>query len=500
MNKKSFLKGKKMHYILNLISIIFTILIFQNLLFAQEMERVENLKIDKILNSDCKNEKLVILGRIFSYKKFNNLQPYFNFESNLLCLYQNEKWEMLPEFINPLDSNSRIWGSWIKNTGVHFDSIGNIWVSGRSMYKFNGKNWVEYFIDDEYREHRTYMQFTVDKNNNLWITSVVHSQINNLSRGEILKFDGEKFTIILKTKTWISFSPMTLIPSLNIATLSDNKIQVFRLYDYNIETTEEENNGGDELMTFNQDGTFTTMGLKTVLYEENKADLEFGKIYPESDKKIWYSLFNTGLSLYEESQWILFDTTYGLKKRLPVLDIKRLNDSIYFLVSNVSISTITNDYKIMELNRSKLLYNFSYLYPDSYSENTIDLELSRFKDGKLFLNQTNIFTIKDKIWIVYSSGIYVIDLNAVLNYTSIKNDDNNYNNSKFIDLYNEGNLNLIKIEFDRYEIYNLLGIEVLNGENINNFINISSLQNGIFFLKIFNENILRYSIIFIKNN
>ncbi len=79
---------------------------------------------------------------------------------------------------------------------VLFDSEGNIWLTGKYLYKYSGAAWTVYNIKDIYSDYRLFENSTFDSEGTLWITTSIQNQTDDIQRCEILKFkDGDFSTI-----------------------------------------------------------------------------------------------------------------------------------------------------------------------------------------------------------------------------------------------------------------------------------------------------------------
>ncbi|OGU59451.1 MAG: hypothetical protein A2X64_00900 [Ignavibacteria bacterium GWF2_33_9] len=261
------------------------------------------------------------------------------------------------EFLNNSETKNILFDGGIQSQ-IHWDSTGLIWVSGQSMYCYKNENWQEYYIDDEYRENRTFNNFQVDCYSNLWITTSIYNSKTGDEFSELYKFSDGEFKLLLKFPVSISF--ISRENGNIIAALPDGRVILQRTFQSYEE--DPQNKIYDDIYIINQDDTYIRTKLITPsgkdFNEYNKAVYD---IIPENSDKIWVTLgyrkyFEnehwtnccSGISLYSNNKWLPFNEDNGLVKitpnaYLPVYSIFKFEENRYLVYTSNEMYILEND-------------------------------------------------------------------------------------------------------------------------------------------------------------
>lgn len=406
------------------------------------------------------------------------------------------------------------------SSSIHFDSTGAVWVSGQFMHKFYDGAWNFYCIHDSDLAWRNYQRFCIDKFNNLWITtSVYHDTLAQYS--ELLKFDGEKFTTVLKFNDMplsFRFFGQSMYTN-NIIALTDGRIMVHRI----INSYEEDaiNNQKEDIYFINQDLTYD----RVLLQSPSGSDFDnwhkvVSSIFPETSDKIWfaldYSIVNgptpevccSGLMLYENGSWSAMDDKYGFEKRVPddprsvYLPIYTMIDmqDYYFLLGNHRIYKFGKDYSLEKKSWFDVLENpCKFIVPNSlWNESHVELFLGSLADEKKShpIMYQPIKQENGEIWLALSGGILIFHKDII---AGLENENGNAN----LTLYPNPASEFLKINvpenYIKYQIVDLLGILLKEGHIDEGQISISDLSNGLYFIKLIKSDSEQLIRSFIKN-
>lgn len=466
-----------------------------------------NLYLPTIQGMDMRKDSIAIFG-------INTDLPGF-FDIPQIGVFDGKNWNKLPNLLDISDSSSYLQIA--AASQVHFDSTGALWLTGRSLYKFENNKWKEFYIDDEYRDYRQFGEFTIDKNNNVWVTTVVVSNKNPISKGELYKFDGTDFKLILETKSSTSFLLIGLYGQSNfIVTLPNNKILVQRKINKLEEGRLDDMN---DLYFFNQDGTYTTEWLRTPswcfpldTFNLDSSNKRISQIYPENENKIWFTLLTiiyydhsiydccSGISLFEDGTWHPFDTSNNLKLiKAPVYEqiykIIKLNKENYFAFGSGKIYRFSEDYKMHTIPLDNVINSSEFIVFNKDAYDDIDLKINKLIKDSTHGNEGLISVMRykdDELWLLYYNGILIFN---PLDYMSITESERNDQSN----LYPNPSSGIIhigtNISFDYYKIYNMYGAYIGKGTNKSKDINIKDFPSGLYYVQFY----LNGKIIFTKN-
>lgn len=465
-----------------------------------------NLYFQTLQGMDMRKDSIAIFGIN------KDLPGYFDIPQ--IGIFDGKNWNKLPNLMDVSDSSSYLQiGS---NSQLHFDSTGALWLSGRSLYKFENNQWKEFYIDDEYRDYRQFGQFTIDKNNNLWVTTVIVSNKLQLSKGELYKFDGLDFKLILDTKSQFSFISLDVLGQSNfIVTLPNNKILVQRKIN---KVEEGKLDDMSDLYFYNQDGTFTTEFLETPSGPKfDSSNKRISQIYPENENKIWFCLNKvknidldgklkyvgcSGISLFENGKWYPFDTTNNLKLEIkqfnqyePIYKIIKLNKENYFAFGKGKIYRFSEDYKLYKISLDDVINSSEFIVFNKDAYDNVDVQIKNAITDSIQGNDGLLSVMRykdDELWLLYYNGILIFN---PLDYMSITENERNDQSS----LYPNPSSGIIhigtNISFDYYKIYNMYGAYIGKGTNESNDISIKNFPSGLYYVQFY----LNGKIIFTKN-
>jgi len=129
--------------------------------------------------------------------------------SIFVSVLQNGVWTNLPRTIERNDNQDTLYSK--GNMSISIDSKGHIWVTGESLFEFDGVKWTEFFIDDEYHGNginahrnngnRGYRLLTIDKNDKIYVTSSVRLfEADTVQFSEIHSFENNECKSLIKKR------------------------------------------------------------------------------------------------------------------------------------------------------------------------------------------------------------------------------------------------------------------------------------------------------------
>ncbi|MFP4543689.1 MAG: hypothetical protein ACLFQU_05590, partial [Candidatus Kapaibacterium sp.] len=389
----------------------------------------EGLDFQYCIHGDYHNSQYAILGQ-------NNSSSQF--DTSGVALYKEGKWRILPKEINTENGTSNLFT--YPSSEIHFDSSDNIWVSGYSMYKYSEDEWEEIYIDDEDREKRKYWHFAIDKFNNVWVTTeVFYGPEKHYS--ELLKYDGSEFHSIFKTSRGMSFYPLGTSVSAHaspIAALPDGRIMVQRMHHADEYSDPDAMDTVKGLYIFNQDHSYENILLETntkVEYKNKQKSLV--KILPETNDKIWFALDYTswtdkvmkfccsGISIYENGEWMLFGEENGLENLgdtydgvyMPITGMTKLKNGKMLVLSREKIYNIDQNNYLHELSWSEIFNSSKILISNSYYKTDKGIKKIKDKFDRVLDEETDgilkVLTINEtpdnEIWLLSSFGLMMFE-------------------------------------------------------------------------------------------
>jgi hypothetical protein len=447
---------------------------------------------------DIYQDKIAFLSNETDYPGF--------FFKPIIIVFENGEWKKLPNYLGNDSTNILLPAS---HSQIHFDSTGNIWICGEQLYKFDGNQWTGYQIEgDTNNDKRRFLQFCVDKYNNIWITSAI--RLDTIEYSEFNKFDGSKFTSIIKDAPNQRLYPYDdFMRSYILAAAPDGRVILKCLFLF----FEKEFEQGQykDIYIFNQDMTYQRMKLPTasgLKYDSYAKSLS--SILPETDGKIWFLLgINkgtldykptspccSGLTLFENDTWTVFNESNGLDtiyKDLyePVYRITKLSNGSYFLIGKNMYYIMDSELKLKKYYWEDFFNKAEFIVADSYFNGVKGYEfLNNFLTYPPPAGQMtgihSVFVKHNKIYIGMEKGLMIADESIVLSIQDTKEINGNlvlYPNPADDHINISSNQN-----FTSYQIVNTLGQVVGSGKFSNGSIPVSGIPSGVYFIKLFGFN------------
>lgn len=480
-------------------------------LFAEVKITNSGNQISSYSNADMRDGKVVVMGEA-GYQE-GRFKPY------RVILYDGE-WRELSSGIGKDIQDTALISS--SGAQVRFDSTGSIWVSGIALYKYNltQKKWTKYFIDDEYNGTRNYEQFCVDKFNNLWITASIYNKNKGWSYSELLKFDGTNFNRVLKFNTTFSFSYFSGPYESNaIAALPDGRICVHRILGDAAEKEPEKH--WEDIYLINQDGAYERIKAHTPSGKDfDDYNKNIAYICPETESKIWFCFAEftyyphpdsmktccSGLSLYENGEWTALNESNGLdiireNTYRVIYRIAKLNAEKYLVLGTKRIYIMDTQNNLRSLHLEKFLNSASFESANNYFASSNGIEyLRELHDDNTPMPPKIIHLhadINGETTLVLEKGILRFPTSLLLSTNDITAADEK------IEVYPNPAAHTIKIKSSRiitmWELYDAMGRKTLQGENVNNEVNIETVSSGAYFLRLIDDKAQSEVISFIKN-
>lgn len=420
-----------------------------------------------------------------------------------VIVMEKGEWERLPNYIGN-DTSAKLTRS--SQGQIHFDSLGNIWICGKGLYKYDGYKWAEYLVEgDPDYDYRRFERFCVDKYNNIWITSIVRFSTSE-SYSELFKFDGEKFISIRKFSNGFRLIGRNdFMKNYILSATSDGRVVLHNT----IEPDDEDYEDGQykDIYIFNQDLTYEK--YKTPSPSSSKTITNpkvVSSIFCETDGKLWFPLGQykwggagypygaccSGLSLLDGETWTVFNEDNGFETidedlYEPVYRMTKLSNDSYFLIGK-------NCYYIMDQN-----YQVTrYLWKDFFNRAEFIVIHSYFngEKGYEFLNNFLIYPVEMKLnqkikTVIIEDGIIYLCMDKglmTLKESQLETLSVNEETNSSLTLYPNPATESIYINSDNqyitFNIVNSLGKVVSNGKYTSGPLSISGLASGIYFIKL----------------
>ncbi len=458
-----------------------------------------NLNMQGFLDYDVYGGKIALLT-----DKASNPKLYY---IPIVIILENGEWIKLPINIGSDTLNTVNISS---NSQIHFDSTGNIWICGSKLFKYDGQQWTGYGIEgDAYEDKRVFKHFCVDKYNNIWVTSIIYSDSAD-HRSELLKFDGEKFSSVLKFNNTINCSGYSeyMMPYV-LAASPDGKVVfhgMFPVFD-----KEFEDGNFRDVFIINQDMTYERLKMPSTSGAGFDGYIKaVSSIFTEPGGKTWFTLgINTGsfelnpvglccsgMAMYDGSQWTLFNESNNLdtvSKNLyePIYRMAKLTNGDYFLVGKNMYYIMGSDYKLKKYFWEDFFNKSDFIICHSYFNGEKGYEfLGRFLNNPP-LAGTNaeigyVHVKNNKIYIGMDKGIIIANESSVLSVPGTDVPDmeiQTFPNPTGDNVFINANRN-----YTTYRIVNIMGREVAAGEFTSGSIPVSTLPSGVYIIRLTGEN------------
>ncbi len=440
---------------------------------------------------------------VLFYKKY-----YSGFDQGGVIINKNDEWTELPSDVITGDSVGYLKVSGSQST-INYDSTGSIWVSGYSLYNYNDGKWREIFIDDSFRNIRSYGEICIDKFNNVWVTTEIFSSGSPEKYSELLRYDGKRFETVIRINNSGIFQRCGAdgFSGYVMAALPDGRIVLSR----KLSDDDEDIQQGilDDIYFINQDFSFQRLRLQTDTWPEGKLySRKVAQIFPDKNK-IWFAMGSlyyykslqmdrvyrccSGLSmLRDDGSWKIFNETDGLVRGKdsttePIYMMARLDEDRLFAIGRKRVYNIDRSNRLIELNWEDIIANSEFILSHSYyktEEGIASLTKSFeffYKDMSLQSKRIKLIDHGDAFWLLLGSGILILPKSVV---TGVE--ENKANVQALLYPNPAGdiiNINGSGMEYS-YSIFNTIGEKLLEGKARSSEIDISSLSDGSYYIRL----------------
>jgi hypothetical protein len=461
----------------------------------------------------------IVNDEIYAFSKFSKTEenPWPRIK---IIKFNGNEWVDLP---NEFDNGS-IQAHLITNgpisTGVTSDN--KLVVAGAGIFIQNGTSWDWHFINDKYSEDREINQILVDKNDNIWFSTEIFINKNEMfSELYLLNTKTKQFKEIFQTNLYLSFKNMNKFYS-TMNLIDGDKVGIYRSWDYS--STNDWPEGIDTLpnnyWVFDENGFVESKKIYTSTGEETKNfNLHLADYLKSSDESEYFSFAERffieqkdgnnyyvpccgGLSKVKSDEWTLFNSDSGLLLKenpegLPnsyekIYNLIELRDGRILAFSNKNIYQIIGE-ELIKVNGEKFFENASVIYN---TQRAFEFEgefplISHFKQfweqvDEVF-NNTKFEDIKEtidsKLWMNGEHGFFVVN---VANITTNIN-ENSFQSEMIYPNPTNNTLSIqTKTKYNFFKIYNQLGKVVANG-NFKKEIDVNQLAQGLYYLELKNK-------------
>jgi len=480
----------------------------------------ENLGSDVgLLAVDSFNNQLALLGIDAWYHDGKR-----NYHHPVIKVIENNSVTTLPDYIETTNGKEKIIVS--SNSRIKYDNNGNLWLTGKSLYKYANGNWKEYFHSDDYSYVRYFCHLAVDANNNVWVTTSVFDKdnINSINFSELYMFNGFTFErLIQRTPEFIYSTYGTVINSEKLIRLQDGRIAFHKTIsrqgneeidsldgDLDLIIYESGNIGSEsyQIRTYNWDSSYNKLVNNLLPDNEKIWFAHNGNVIPIIDENfniIGNKILHRGLSVFDtkSKDWYIFDKKDGLpfdtpELPAPVKAITRLSEKLMLMYIYHKLYLINQDYQVEETNWDLILsdatiYKSSEHVSDDVIYETLD-EIKNIQVEKLALIPRihKMFVTPDNnLWILSSKFL----IKSPIKLLSVGEKDSKEKEliispnptHDFITIQTSEVLKTSEVS--KMQIFDVLGIEVGQSSLIdgNNRIDISHLPAGVYFVRIGNK-------------
>ncbi len=449
--------------------------------------------------TDVKDNNLVVFG----------IRDYNGF----VYLYNGNQWQEIETLIKTDTGDSKLIVDFYSK--IVFGKNNDLWINGKnSLYHYENNEWREFKIDDSLASIRQYMQMTVDNNNKVFLATYIHVNTPRFMRAEILKFEDGKFEEIYSNDYSFSFLNLTsAIFSSKMECMSNNNIFLVR----NVRAVDSAA-GEKDLYIIKPDLTIERkwlMAPDSII--DNKAVTQ---IYKESDNKIWFCYdektyypngtenppvyYSAGLSLYENDSWYMMNEKNGFFKSHrgtypSIYGIVKTDYGKYWAFGEKKMFSFDSDYIVDTTNWQTIIENSEYIRTNvnvwtqeeaySYLEKTINETTAGTPAYRRMVK-----TSDGTIWIMFNKGLLKV------NPTFLSVQEFQETNESLIVYPNPASseLNISAENYQRVEIYDIMGKLVFSQNAAISQIDVSSLSQGTYYLKIYFQNNSIKNLMFIK--
>lgn len=438
---------------------------------------------------DKYNDKIAVLGYIATMTQ--DAFPTFNyFENGAITPIKNTIMRNGKEDTLLISQRSKIC----------FDKNGTLYYTDANLYRLNGADWEEYFIDDSLKINRKFGSIVVDTENNLWVTTTV-SGTPSWSKGysELYRYKDGIFELAFRLRNSNAFYSVNQNNhSQSLTALSDGTIivQIDKIRADSSEFT------GDVVIV-DQKFTRTFLNSKSSSNEQippinrileidnnqlcflfNKRFLGFGD--PENACCSGISILNRNTTI-----WKVFDESNNLQnysKSFPPSFVDRVaiteNENVVF--SRHYLYSLNNNDQLSNINWKNILpyatiYKITGFQKDEYFRDVLVPELLKpISNEPEIPTIIKVFVTADNKLVIFCNWYCMtIPLSVV---TSVNEVGKTENESYFI-TDNILRLNENHQVFTEYTVFDVLGGSIAKGE-FQKQISISHLPAGVYVLRL----------------
>lgn len=236
---------------------------------------LDNYKIGAQQNSTLisKENKIIVYGLNIT----NQGSSYYTID-----YFDGNSWSVVPSIFDNDDHTDKLEFKKAKSN-IIFGTKSELWLCGETdgFFNWDGKNSKKYFLDDDMKSKREYTSIGMDSSGNIWLTANVildHKPpyINYYS--EIIKYDGNNYTIVADTKDGGSHLGFD-----DIFVTSDNRILVTSLTIKN----------NLWMITQEKNVEYITIPTPHNAYDSQRFEQRFASIeniFEDSKGDIWFSM------------------------------------------------------------------------------------------------------------------------------------------------------------------------------------------------------------------
>ncbi len=474
--------------------IIIILLAFTSFAYSYDLHISDNTfrSISRIYSISTKDNMVAVLGPV-------------GFYDAVVYFYNGIEWKELNNVVKTdtgdciltIDGYSKIL----------FDSKNDLWINGMSsIYHYSNNEWKEFKIKDSLESIRKYRLMCLDNDDNIWAATSAHINTPRFMKSEIFKFDGQSFNEIYNVNNSVAFTTsneMQCSPNGNIflaknLTTEDTSVQDKNLYIIKPDLSLE------KVLLISPDSVFY-----------NK---DVSQIYIENDNKIWFcfdekeyflngtnkppSYSSSGLSLYENQSWYLFNEKNGFEKTTrgnypPILGIVKTDFGKYWAFGKNYMYTFEDSYNVGRISWKDIIenseficaYNYDYDKAYTYLEETVNETNTETPEYRRMVK-----TSDGTIWISFVRGLLKVNPS----FSTVQ--EFQESNESIIVYPNPASseLNISAENYQKVEIYDIMGKLVFSQNAAISQIDVSSLSQGTYFLKIYFQNNSIKNLMFIK--
>ena len=445
-----------------------------------------------------KNGIVAVLGSYGYVDSINGKYAYKSFSS--VGIKKDGNWQNLPKTIIRNNVFDSIQFSFPNK--IQIDSKNNIWITGKKgIYRFDGNQWNEFYIDDEYKDDRIYQLLLVDKRDNVYLTSFVDKRpIEPIKFSELIKFENGEFIVIQKQFNPELYSPLSRFQkSNNFLELLDSSVILGHRLNEEFDITKIDKNR-------------SISNYKIDTYPYVSTELSLSKVIQHSDGTIWFASIEGGEIINGEYHamccWGVYYTNnlleyFSLSKMNgypignfpnPCVGIAEIpNGNLLIATSDTVIKfhVLNNSNQLMKSIDNKEFFKNAIVVPPNanpYFENYYKNLVDSLQQGLIFDQKNNSyfqsinFDTEGTIYLNFSG--FLLEIPAS-NITSV---DAGVEVTDALRVFPNPAENSIRIdgtkEIRSVTATNILGSEVLLSSKGNNTFGISNLSTGMYTLVI----------------